>query len=82
MRDNNKPQDILAAARKHYEEIICPNVDEWESTSEYPLAAAAEAAKHGLLGLYCPKEYGGQALSFEEGIPVFEELGKGEGLYA
>ncbi len=36
MRDNNKPQDILAAARKHYEEIICPNVDEWESTAEYP----------------------------------------------
>jgi alkylation response protein AidB-like acyl-CoA dehydrogenase len=82
MMAENKPQDILAAARKHYEEIICPNVEEWESTSEYPLAAASEAAKHGLLGLYSPKEYGGQALSFEEGIPVFEELGKGEGLYA
>jgi alkylation response protein AidB-like acyl-CoA dehydrogenase len=82
MMAENKPQDILAAARKHYKEIICPNVEEWESTSEYPLAAASEAAKHGLLGLYSPKEYGGQALSFEEGIPVFEELGKGEGLYA
>lgn len=82
MMDKKKPDDILVAARKHFEEIICPNVDDWESTSEYPLAAAAEAAKHGLLGLYCPKEYGGQALSFEEGIPVFEELGKGEGLYA
>ena len=82
MRDKKKQQDILVAAKKHYEEIICPNVDDWESTSEYPLAAAAEAARHGLLGLYCPKEYAGQALSFEEGIPVFEELGKGEGLYA
>jgi alkylation response protein AidB-like acyl-CoA dehydrogenase len=82
MVDKKKPQDILDAARKHYEEIICPNVDDWESTSEYPIAAAAEAAKHGLLGLYCPEEFGGQALSFEEGIPVFEELGKGEGLYA
>ena len=82
MRDKKKTQDILVAARKHYEEIICPNVDEWESTSEYPFAAAAEAAKHGLLGLFCPKEYGGQALSFEEGIPVYEELGKGEGLYS
>jgi alkylation response protein AidB-like acyl-CoA dehydrogenase len=82
MRNKKRPQEILDAARKHYEEIICPNVDDWESTSEYPLAAAAEAAKHGLLGLYCPKEYGGKALSFKEGIPVFEELGKGEGLYA
>jgi alkylation response protein AidB-like acyl-CoA dehydrogenase len=82
MVDKKSPQEILVAARKHYEEIICPNVDDWEATSEYPLAAAVEAAKHGLLGLYSPKEYGGQALSFEEGIPVFEELGKGEGLYA
>jgi alkylation response protein AidB-like acyl-CoA dehydrogenase len=82
MSDKKESQEILVAARKHYEDIICPNVDDWESTSEYPLAAAAEAARHGLLGLYCPKEYGGQALSFEEGIPVFEELGKGEGLYA
>ena len=82
MSEKKNQQDIVVAARKHYEEIICPNVDDWENSSEYPLAAAAEAAKHGLLGLYCPKEYGGQALSFEEGIPVFEELGKGEGLYA
>ena len=82
MIDKKKQQDIVDAAKKHYEEIICPNVDDWESTSEYPIDAAAEAAKLGLLGLYCPKEYGGQALSFEEGIPVFEELGKGEGLYA
>ncbi len=82
MIDKKKQQEIVDAAKRHFEEIICPNVDEWESTSEYPIEAAAEAAKLGLLGLYCPKEYGGQALSFEEGIPVFEELGKGEGLYA
>ena len=82
MINKKKQQEIVDAAKRHYEEIICPNVDDWESTSEYPIEAAAEAAKLGLLGLYCPKEYGGQALSFEEGIPVFEELGKGEGLYA
>jgi alkylation response protein AidB-like acyl-CoA dehydrogenase len=70
----------VTAARRHNEEIICPNVDHWESTSEYPLEAAAETAKFGLLGLYSPGEYGGQALSFEEGVPVFEELGKREGL--
>jgi len=73
---------ILEAARYHSEEIICPNVDQWESSLDYPVDAAAEAAKNGLLGLYCPKEFGGQGLSFAEGIPVFEELGRGEGLYA
>lgn len=78
----SKAEKILEAARNHYEEVICPNVDHWESTTEYPMNAAAEAAKIGLLGLYCPKEYGGQGLSFAEGIPVFEELGRGEGLYA
>ncbi len=75
-------EKIREAARNHYEEVICPNVDDWESTTEYPLDAVAKAAKHGLLGLYCPTEYGGQDLSFAEGIPVFEELGRGEGLYA
>jgi alkylation response protein AidB-like acyl-CoA dehydrogenase len=78
----NKAEKILEAAINHYEEIICPNVEDWEATTEYPLEAVAEAARHGLLGLYCPKEYGGQELSFEDGIPVFEELGRGEGLYA
>lgn len=75
-------EKILAAAKNHYEEIICPNVDQWETSSEYPLDAVAKAGKNGLLGLYCPEEYGGQGLSFAEGIPVFEELGRGEGLYA
>ena len=75
-------EKILAAAKKHYKEIICPNVDQWEASSEYPLGAVAKAGKNGLLGLYCPEEYGGQGLSFAEGIPVFEELGRGEGLYA
>ncbi|NQU29345.1 MAG: acyl-CoA dehydrogenase family protein [Anaerolineae bacterium] len=75
-------EKIIKAARYHSEEIICPNVDQWESSLDYPVDAAAEAAKNGLLGLYCPKEFGGQGLSFAEGIPVFEELGRGEGLYA
>lgn len=82
MKETNRSKAILAAAREHYEEIICPNVDDWESSMEYPHAAAIEAAQKGLLGLYSPQEYGGQGLTFEEGIPVFEELGKGEGLYA
>jgi hypothetical protein len=75
-------ENILEMARIHCDEVIRPNVKDWESTTTYPLEAVAEAAKQGLLGLYCPKDFGGQGLSFEEGIPVFEELGKGEGLYA
>lgn len=75
-------ESILKAAKIHCDQIIRPNVKDWESTTRYPLEAVSEAARHGLLGLYCPKNYGGQELSFAEGIPVFEELGRGEGLYA
>ncbi len=78
----NKAEKIRLAARKHCEEVIFPNVEKWESGTQYPLDAVKKAAKSGLLGLYCPTEYGGQGLSFAEGIPVFEELGRGEGLYA
>jgi len=75
-------ETIREAARQHCETVILPNVGTWESMTQYPLEAAAAAAKAGLLGLYCPPEYGGQGLSFAEGIPVFEELGRGAGLYA
>ncbi|MEE9199224.1 MAG: acyl-CoA dehydrogenase family protein, partial [Dehalococcoidia bacterium] len=73
---------IRLAARKHCEQVILPNVEAWEAGDEYPLDAVAKAAADGLLGLYCPPEYGGQGLSFAEGIPVYEELGRGAGLYA
>ena len=78
---SQKSENIRQAARKHCEEVILPNVDAWESTTEYPREAAAAAAGDGLLGLYCPAEYGGQGLSFSEGIPVYEELGRGAALY-
>ena len=79
---SHTPESIQQAARKHCEEVILPNVDAWESSTEYPREAAAAAAADGLLGLYSPAEYGGQGLSFAESIPVYEELGKGEALYA
>ena len=78
---SQKSENIRQAARKHCEEVILPNVDAWESTTEYPREAAAAAAGDGLLGLYCPAEYGGQGLSFSEGIPVYEELGRGAALH-
>lgn len=80
MRSN--AEKILQAAKKHCEEVILPNVEAWESSTQYPHEAAIAAARDGLLGLYCPPEYGGQGLSFAESIPVYEEMGKAAGLYA
>ncbi|MBU37592.1 MAG: acyl-CoA dehydrogenase [Anaerolineaceae bacterium] len=78
----SKAESIRAAARKHCEQVILPEVTAWEATTRYPRKAAVTAAADGLLGLYCPTEFGGQGLTFPEAIPVFEEFGRGAGLYA
>jgi alkylation response protein AidB-like acyl-CoA dehydrogenase len=79
---SDKSAEIRQAAAKHHEKVILPGVESWESSTEFPRDAASAAARDGLLGLYCPPDQGGQGLSFPEGIPVFEELAKGGGLYA
>ena len=73
---------ILKAARIHCERVIRPSVDSWNTMAQWPRASSNKAAAAGLTGLYCPKELGGQGLSLEEGIQVYEELGKGDGAYA
>jgi alkylation response protein AidB-like acyl-CoA dehydrogenase len=73
---------ILAAARRHGEEIVKPNLDAWEQGGTWPRSASDAAAKLGLTGLYCPPEWGGQGLSLADGIRVYEELGKTDGAYA
>ena len=73
---------ILKSARIHCDRIIKPSVNSWNTMANWPRAASNKAAAAGLTGLYCPKELGGQGLSLEEGIQVYEELGKGDGAYA
>lgn len=76
------PEGVRKAARKHCEKVVLPQIADWESTSEYPRHASTQAAEAGLLGLYCSTEDGGLGLSFAEGIPTLEEIGRGSGLYA
>jgi alkylation response protein AidB-like acyl-CoA dehydrogenase len=75
-------ETILAAARNHAQTVISPQVHDWNKQGQWPRAASDQAAKDGLLGLYCPPEFGGQGLSLGDGIQVYEELGKGDGAYA
>ncbi|MEM7117313.1 MAG: acyl-CoA dehydrogenase family protein [Chloroflexota bacterium] len=70
------------SAKTFTEDVVLPNYEKWEAAAEYPKEAIENAAAKGLMGLYAPKEFGGQALSFAEAIPVFEEIGRGEGLLA
>ena len=73
---------LLAAARRHTDEVIVPNVRAWERQDSFPREAARMAAASGLLGLFATSEAGGQDQTFAEGMGVFEELGRGDASYA
>ncbi|MDQ7071179.1 MAG: acyl-CoA dehydrogenase family protein [Rhodobacterales bacterium] len=77
-----KIDKILGVARQHCEDVIKPNVDQWNKDAKWPRTASTIAGAEGLLGLYAPEEWGGQGLPLGEGIRVYEELGKGDGAYA
>ncbi len=78
----SKIDEILGIARRHCDEVIKPNVDDWNKAGVWPRGASDAAGAAGLTGLYAPVEWGGQGLSLGEGIRVYEELGKGDGAYA
>jgi alkylation response protein AidB-like acyl-CoA dehydrogenase len=74
---------VLAdAAREHARAVIAPNVAGWEQEGRFPRAAVREAAAAGLCGLFAPVDAGGQGVTYLEGMPVFEELGRGDASYA
>ncbi|WP_375230118.1 acyl-CoA dehydrogenase family protein [Roseobacter sp. S98] len=73
---------ILAAARDHAENVIMPNIADWNAAGSWPRDASDKAGAVGLTGLYAPAEWGGQGLSLAEGIQVYEQLGLGDGAYA
>ena len=75
-------ESILAAAADLCTTVVKPNVNGWNEKGVWPREASDLAAAKGLLGLYCPPEFGGQGLSLADGIGVYEELGKGDGAYS
>ena len=73
---------ILQAAREHAEQVIKPNIDQWNAARKWPRDASDKAGAAGLTGLYAPEEFGGQGLPLSQGIQVYEQLGLGDGAYA
>jgi len=77
------PSSPLAlAARRHADDVIKPQVRDWERAGAFPRDAAEAAATDGLLGLFAPEAVGGQGASLAEAMDVFEELGRGDAAYA
>src|SRR4029453_10149362 len=76
------PAVLVEAARTHVATVVDPNVESWEGGDAFPRDAARAAAEAGLLGLFAPVEVGGQGLTYAQGMPAFEELGRGDASYA
>ena len=83
MSHADPPSTPLAlAARRHADDVIKPQVRDWEAAGAFPREAARAAAADGLLGLFAPASVGGQGASLAEAMDVFEELGRGDAAYA
>jgi alkylation response protein AidB-like acyl-CoA dehydrogenase len=70
---------MQARAAAFAREQVIPAVDGWEREGRYPRAVVAAS---GLTGLFCPSAVGGAALTYPEGMVVFEELGRGDAALA
>ena len=70
---------MQARAAAFAREQVIPAIDGWERDGRYPRAVVAAS---GLTGLFCPAAVGGAALSYPEGMAVFEELGRGDAALA
>lgn len=58
---------------------VVPGVRDWEHQGRYPRDVAAAS---GLTALFVAEEAGGSALSYPDGMRVFEELGRGDAAFA
>ena len=73
---NGLPQkefnDLLGNVREFRDEIVTPNVIDWERTRTFPSDAISSASNLGLLGMEIPLEMGGLGLSFSQKLKVLD----------
>lgn len=73
---NGLPQkefnDLLGNVREFRDEIVTPNVIDWERTRTFPSDAISSASNLGLLGMEIPPEMGGLGLSFSQKLKVLD----------
>ena len=73
---NGLPQkefnDLLGNVREFRDEIVTPNVIDWERARTFPSDAISSASNLGLLGMEIPPEMGGLGLSFSQKLKVLD----------
>jgi butyryl-CoA dehydrogenase len=63
-------------AREVAEKYVLPRAAEWDRTGEYPWAAIEALRAYDLMGVWIPKEYGGQGAGLLNLCLVVEELSR------
>lgn len=69
-------EEIRRTVRRFVDEVINPNVDQWEADQIFPAREVLkQAAELGILGINKPVEYGGMGLDYSYEMVYAEELG-------
>jgi alkylation response protein AidB-like acyl-CoA dehydrogenase len=71
---SDEEKDIKSAVREFAEKEIKPKGREFDKSGKFPREILKKAAKLGYIGVWIPKEYGGQGLSAVENVVIAEEL--------
>ncbi len=69
-------EEIRRTVRRFVQEVINPNVAQWEAEQIFPAREVLKkAAELGILGINKPEEYGGMGLDYSYQMVYAEELG-------
>jgi len=81
--DETESEQILRkTVRDFADREIRPHARRWDEEESFPHELIPKLAALGLLGLRVPEEYGGAAMSTQEGAIVIEELARADGAVA
>jgi alkylation response protein AidB-like acyl-CoA dehydrogenase len=69
--------DLLAATERLVEDVVLPNVAEWDREDTLPDRVWHQLVDLGLPGALVPREYGGSERSVSELVPVWRVLSRG-----
>jgi len=76
MKFTPEHEELKRTVKRFCEEIINPNVKEWEKAHTYPAHEVCKAAAElGLLGIHKPEKYGGMGLDYTYEMCWSEALG-------
>ena len=71
------PDDLHAAVRRFVDEIVLPEVADWDADDALPDAVLGQLVDLGVTGAMVPREYGGAGLGVADLVPVWRTLSQG-----